>query len=141
LETLFDQAQSKSKIFARPGIQIFEVSDLVPPESLVHAGLMAKFHKRIGRGDHVGKAEKSKWALYKRKELDGLVEDIFELVDQLERVLPMSIEPSRTLRSLLEVVEETQQLAIREAGHDQVTPLQVAETMYEVAEGLVDIYR
>lgn len=85
----------------------------------------------------MGKAEKSKWALYKKKELDGLVENIVELVDQLERVLPMSIEPSRALRSLVEEeVEETQQLAIREAEYDQVTPLQVAETMYEAAEGL-----
>lgn len=136
LEGIFAQAQSKSKIFARPGIQEFEVGELVPPQSVVHAGLMTKIRERINRERPVSSFEKGKWALYKKKELDDLVENIVELVDQLERILPMSLGSDKLQSLVKSEVEDVQQLAVRAIEHGQVTPLQVAEMMYEGIEGL-----
>lgn len=137
LESLFVQAQSKSKIFARPGVDDFHVGGLSPSQSMVHAGLMTKIRERVKRERPVGGYDKGKWALYKKKELDDLVDNIVELVEQLEQILPMSIDPQQTLHTLVEdEYEEIQQLARRNTENGQVTPLQVAETMYGAAEGL-----
>jgi hypothetical protein len=137
LGSLFEQAQNKSEIFAQRALQTFEASDLVPPASLVHGGVMAKVCKRMHRSTGTSGIEKAKWAVYKKKDLDSLVEDIVALVDQLERILPMSIKPEDGLQALVKSeVEEILQLARPESEDSQVTPLQIAETIHAAAKGL-----
>jgi hypothetical protein len=137
LGNLFEQAKNKSEILAPPGLQTFEASELMPPESLVHEGVMAKVHNRIHRSTKTSGVEKAKWAVYKKKDLDNLVEEIVALVDQLDRVLPMNIESEHRLQALVKSeIEEIQQLAKRETRDNQVTPLQIAETIHRAAEGL-----
>ena len=165
LELLWTQAKQKSEIFRRPGTEVYELKDMEPAQAVVHERVRDKMRKRIARrGEGVAEfesanasaVEKGKWALYKKQELNELVNNITELVAQLELVLPPGSgmvrvseieveevpEPARqALQAIAEKeVAEIQEAAEKESAQNEsqqsaVTPLQIVETLREGAQG------
>ena len=143
--------------------EMYEVDDMEPVQAVVHSGVREKIRKSMGRHEEgateperASRVEKAKWALYQKQELIKLAKEIEELVSQLEirlppgggmvRVSEFEVEefpgPARpTLQAMAEKeFAELQDAVQNEAAQDAeqqltVTPLQVAETLREGAQG------
>ncbi|KAF2815325.1 uncharacterized protein BDZ99DRAFT_194019 [Mytilinidion resinicola] len=134
---LFVQGQEKSEIFGDSSTATYDPgADMSPAQLFVHSGIITKTRKRVER-QRPNFLKRTKWALYKKKELASLIDDIAALVSQLELILLPGQEPAQTLQRVAELdAAEITEVAETQASAGAITTLDVAETLGDAAEGL-----
>jgi hypothetical protein len=88
---LFERAEEKSERFGsgRSTVTYEARMEMWPVEQFVHAWMVEKTRSRVDQ-KKTGMRERGKWALYKKKELDSLIDDIVHMLEALEAVVPYS---------------------------------------------------
>lgn len=120
----FGAAARKYPLLSNSGdMATYEASELAGEEQFVHQGMLLKKLEHA-QPPHVGLVKRLKWALYKAKDLERLIDSIRSLIDNLETFVPAS-----SLQPLIEAEIDDIQGELAVKRRPEIERIKVVDTL------------